>query len=580
MKIELVRGAEAARLAEEPAFQAAWRALVADQPQFALLQAPEFVLPWYQAYAGLWEPLLVLGRDGDGTLAGLLPLARRVADGRLAHAGAEQAEYHGWLVRPGRDEELLVPALERLARELPLRAWSWRWLPPGAATGWLGARALAAAGLHVLSEARPAPVWDLGDAEALARHDNRSLRAKRNRYRRRGELVLERVQDGPRARALLAELAAQCDFRQEAIHGVRPFADDPRKLEFFAQRVARFPAASHFSVLRCGSEALAFHLGGCDGRTCLLGLSSYAPQESKHSPGTLLLVELARALAAEGYRTLDLTPGTDAYKQRYATRQQELVRLRLFGSRTRRLGARLALRARTWLAAGAGGEGLARAERLERWQRGLSGARAALAHGEAGALLAGLSARAFERRTLECFTRAPQAPPPPAGAGTRARLQAFADLTVGANGHASPARRARLAAALARFSDGEVLYTVPVAQELACLGWRAPAPSGDLAEALTAAGWLAQGSELLIVERRVERLAGEPEALAECVAAMLAGREVAAAGATLCLEPPTPDERAALAALGFQSRGRLRRRRVLGRAPVWSARPAQAGGAT
>lgn len=569
MKIELVRGAEAAQLAEDPAFLAAWRGLVAVQPQLALIQAPEFVLPWFQAYQGLWEPLLVLGRDAEGTLAGLLPLARRARDGRLAHAGAEQAEYHGWLVRPGGDEELLVPALERLARELPFGAWSWRWLPPGAATGWLGARALAAAGLHVLSEARPAPIWDLTDAEALARHDNRSLRAKRNRYRRRGELVLERVQDATRARALLAELAVQCDFRQEAIHGVRPFADDPRKLEFFAERVARFPAASHFSVLRCGSEALAFHFGGCDGRTCLLGLSAYAPQESKQSPGTLLLVELARKLAAEGTRTLDLTPGTDAYKQRYATRQQELVRLRLFGSRVRRLGARAGLRTRAWLAAGTPGAGLERAERLERWQRGLSEARATLSHGGARALAAHLARRTFERRTLACFTRAPEAPAPPATAGERVRVQAFTDLAAGTNGSA-PARRARLVEALERFADGEVLYTVPGAEGPRGLGWRAAAPAGALAEALAAQGWLASGDELHVL------VGDDAAALADCLARMLA-ESTPGAGVTLCLAPPDAAGRAALAALGFRARGRLGARRWLGRAPAWRVTRSEGG---
>jgi CelD/BcsL family acetyltransferase involved in cellulose biosynthesis len=569
VKIELVRGAEARQLCEDAAFQQAWRARVAADGKLALVQGPGFVLPWYRAYDATHEPVLVLGRSAGGEFEGLLPLARRVADGRLAHAGAEQAEYHGWLVRPGGDEEFLVPALTELRRTLGFTSWSWRWLPPGAPSGWTGARALAAAGIHVALERRPSPLWDLAQPAAIEAHDNRSLRAKRNRYRRRGEVRLERVSDPARTRALLPVLAAQCDFRQEAIHGVRPFAADPRKLEFFALR-QEFPAANHFSVLWCGDEPLAFHFGGCDGRTCLLGLSSYAPHEGRNSPGTLLLVELARLLAADGYRTLDLTPGTDAYKQRLATGHQELVRVSLAGSRVRRAALQVLNRSRTALVAGAGAYDVAQAERLSRVRVGLARARARLIEGPR-ALFGSTPAAWGPRQRLSCFRHEPGSRGTP-GPGPTVRVNGFAELQASLADRGPGERRARLAEALASFAAGDVLYTTSSGGRLARFGWRARAGSGPLPRALAAASLVASEGEVFLLSAPLLAGGGTAELVA-LVARMLADREATpVAGLVLCLPRPSADERRAVEALGFRAVGQADRRARLWGDASWRVR--------
>lgn len=570
MRIALVTGAEARRRCADAGFLAAWRALVAAETKHALVQAPEFVLPWYGAYAEGCEPLLVEGRAADGELVALLPLARR-AQGTLVHAGAEQAEYHGWLTRAGRDGEFLVPALEALRAGPGFAGWRWRWAPPGADTRWTPE--LEARGFTVVREERPAPVWELARSERLAGLlENRSTRAKFNRYRKRGELVLERVRDPARTRALLAVLARQCDFRQEVVHGVRPFGDDPRKLEFFVARQA-FPEANHFTVLRCGEEPLAFHFGACDGRTCLYGLTSYAPHEGKHSPGTLLLIELARALAAEGFHELDLTPGSDPYKQRFATGERDLVRLGFFAGRRAAWRARVGGRARRALLGPLGTELGLRPERLQRLQRGLREARGELARRRLGGLARRAAGFVLERRTLTCL-----APPPALHAASVARpvrVQAWEELLALEAPRSHPSRRVLLSETLERFTDGGVLYSVPGASGPERLAWRLPAPKGELAEALVRAGWLAPQGELV---RVVPPLAATraPEALAALLERALGE---AAAPALVVLEDASADEAAALAALGFRVLGCARLRRLLRERPTWDLEPAAGGGA-
>ena len=571
MRIELVAGTEARRRCADAGYLAAWRALVAAETKHALVQAPEFVLPWYRAYAEACAPLLVEGRDADGELVALLPLARR-ADGTLVHAGAEQAEYHGWLARAGRDAEFLVPALEALRGGPGFAGWRWRWAPPGADTRWTAE--LETRGFTVVREERAAPVWELARTERLAGLlENRSTRAKFNRYRKRGELVLERVRDPARTRALLSVLARQCDFRQEVVHGVRPFASDPRKLEFFVAR-QEFPAANHFSVLRCGDEPLAFHFGACDGRTCLYGLSSFAPHESKHSPGTLLLIELARALAAEGFHELDLTPGSDPYKGRFATGERALVRLAFFPARRAAWRARASGEARRVLSGPMGTELGLRPERVQRLQRGLREVRGELARRRLGGLARRAAGFLVERRTLVCCA------PPRAGLAPvqapEVRAQAWEELLALEAPGPYPSRRVLLSETLERFADGGTLFSVSGARGPVRLAWRLPAPKGELAEALARAGWLASEGELVRVPAPFA--GGEAPGV---LRALLARALAEGAGpALVALEECGADELSALVALGFRVLGRARLLRLMRERPSWQLEPVTSGGGT
>ena len=84
------------------------------------------------------------------------------------------------------------------------------------------------------------------------------------------------------------------------------------------------------SVLKVGDLVVAAHLGLSDGKVCVLGTPAHSPFHAVHSPGKLQLLMLGVELAAEGFEALDLTPGDDAYKERFATNHDQVHVLTVF----------------------------------------------------------------------------------------------------------------------------------------------------------------------------------------------------------------------------------------------------------
>lgn len=577
VKPEIVADSDARRLLADEAFLGAWRGLAARDAKFTLLQEPEFALAWYRAYADTHAPLLVSARAGDGELLGLLPLAQEAGTGALVHAGAHQAEYHGWLATPEHDQEFLVQALLELRRTVGFGSWSWRWMPPGAASAWTDSPELRGAGIHAVSEERAAPIWDLRQRDKLDKIlASSAIRSKVNRYKRRGAYRFERITEPARAAALLSVLSRQCDYRQEVLHAVRPFADDPRKAAFFRERLA-YPAANHFSVLWCGDEPLALHCGVTGRGTCLLGLAAYSPAESRNSPGTLLLVELARALTAEGCHELDLTPGTDPYKLRFANGERRLCRPTLHTSRYRRLRSRVLVAARARVQRAAATRELEVQERLQRCKRELGHAARELASGRLGGLARRAREGLWAERAYACLRLERPVAPARADLG-EVRVQAYADLMEYDRRDPFPSRRALLAEAEERFSDGEVLYSVRVDGRLALIGWRA-GKSGAAHDALQRLAVLGEGASLLYAFTDLAEPAA-PGAFEACLWRMQLDAAAAGEGqVVVCIERRDAAKRAAAERLGFRGGCVAVRRNVLGRGSSWRlARRSLAGG--
>jgi CelD/BcsL family acetyltransferase involved in cellulose biosynthesis len=341
LKVTLFQGRQAERLLSDAAFVADWQALARKTDMVTVIQEPPFVLTWYRQYADVFRPMLVVGRDSEGTLVGLLPLAYSDAEREMAHAGAWQGEYHGWVCTPEAEREFLPKAIIAIQSHFPLRTWTWRWMPPGANRQWLQARELRRHGIYVSTIEQEPPVLDLNDEDRVRKiRRNKSLRAKMNRYARRGALRLERITSPERAAEIFDDLILQTDFRQMAVHGEKPFASDPHKKNFYLARL-QFPQNNHFTVLWWNEQPLAYHFGACDDSTVYLGLTGYDPRESKNSPGILLMVQLIERLREEGFRYFDLTPGEDEYKDRLGSHRRKVVEPTFYFNRRDKLTADL-----------------------------------------------------------------------------------------------------------------------------------------------------------------------------------------------------------------------------------------------
>ncbi|MDX1944665.1 MAG: GNAT family N-acetyltransferase [Pirellulaceae bacterium] len=77
--------------------------------------------------------------------------------------------------------------------------------------------------------------------------------------------------------------------------------------------------AGRLSVLWADGKPLAVHFGLASGGVLHYWFPTYDPEQTRGSPGLVLLLKLAEAAAARGIRRLDLGKGPEEYKQSFAS---------------------------------------------------------------------------------------------------------------------------------------------------------------------------------------------------------------------------------------------------------------------
>ncbi|MFK8008553.1 MAG: GNAT family N-acetyltransferase [Saprospiraceae bacterium] len=322
LQTKLIKDEDAIALLTNPIFQNEWKKLATQSMGFTQLQEADFLTTWYIHYSAIFSPIFIFSRNEKNEMVGLIALAWHKEKEYLVHAG--NAEYHGWLAT----EEVTIPFLKDMFRMvkdgLNVEKWSWNWMPSG-----LNAASLQAAAsdeMSLLVEEEGSPIWQLDNEEKLTKLlKSRSNRSKFNRYKKRGEYRYEIITESDRIREILEIAQYQCDLRREAMNNSRPFAEDPYKIDFCSE-LMNFSNKLHVSAMWLDDQLLAFHMGVEDGERVCFGMISYDPSESKQSPGTLLIIELAKHLKESGYKILDMTPGTNSYKDRFANFYETLYR--------------------------------------------------------------------------------------------------------------------------------------------------------------------------------------------------------------------------------------------------------------
>jgi len=255
---------------------------------------------------------------------GLMALATERAGGKLTFAGAHQAEYHVWLALPG-EQTFIIETLPRL-QELGFSSLTFTYLPPGTPLEWLQDGWNRRSTLRAVRR----PLLAVDNTEAVSD----SLNKKKNRRR------LEKLQaEGPLSFLELHtpdeldpyydEIIDFCDFRTGAVHGSCPFREDPRKRAFYRALMAQ-EGLLHVTVMTLKGKVVAAHIGIRNKSEVMLGIVGHSPFLAEHSPGKLHILQLGLLLHQEGFSSLDLTPGGDAYKDDRATRYDEAYVLSIF----------------------------------------------------------------------------------------------------------------------------------------------------------------------------------------------------------------------------------------------------------
>ncbi len=315
---------EALRVIASSEFQSQWRALASNCPWGTTLQTPEFACTWYQCYEEVYSPLILVRYAASGEMDGLMALATDRVSGKLTFAGAHQAEYNVWLALPG-EQTFIVEALRRLQR-LGFSSLTFTYLPPGTPLEWLQAGWMRRSTIRTV----PKPLLTVDNPDSV----RDSLSKKKNRRR------LEKLQaDGPLSflelhtpdelDAYYDELIDFYDFRTGAFYGKCPFREDPRKRAFYRALMAQGQLL-HVGVMKVGQQFVAAHIGIRNKNEVMMVLAGHSPFLAAYSPGKLHILQLGLLLHQEGFSSLDLTPGGDAYKGDRADRYDEAYVLSIF----------------------------------------------------------------------------------------------------------------------------------------------------------------------------------------------------------------------------------------------------------
>lgn len=334
-------GDKAWDLLASPGFLLDWQELEAVCPWGTPFQSSHFVLTWLRHYRARFAPVVVTSRRPEGGLSGLLVLAASLERDALVVAGAHQAEYQAWLARPESQHDFVIRAVCALDEVLPGQDLQFKYLPRGLPVREL--LELAPFRERAVLEAHARPLMRLDEAQVRESLRKKSNKSRVARLQRLGPLAFARLTDPQDFAAVFDEVIASYDARQCVMKGVQPFAQDPCKKPFHLDLMRARPDFLHVTATTLAGRVIAAHIGVVGRDEVHLSILCHSDMHASQSPGKLHLLRLGELLLQEGKSVLDLTPGGDPWKERFANAHDEVYALTVFRSAAARRLQRLRL---------------------------------------------------------------------------------------------------------------------------------------------------------------------------------------------------------------------------------------------
>jgi CelD/BcsL family acetyltransferase involved in cellulose biosynthesis len=474
LRVETLQGHTAVVGALTPERLHEWGLLADAAKKVGVFQSPAFVLSWYEAYAEVCEPLLLLGRDPRGHVVGVMPLALAPGGG-LVFAGGEDCGYAGWLADPSLEDQFPAACVADLHESGRFRApWTWPWLAAGSSLAWAHSPVLRSKRIVAQVHAGVTPVVDL-QAEPLARFldpGKRHYRRNVARLQRTGEVRLVETAGRGATDSLFSRFQVLFDIRNLAQHGVAPFTDDPRRARFHRRLIESARASVLFYTLFAGNVPVAFRLDLRDRRRVMARMTAFDHRWAAASPGTLIFDLIAEQLKSEGYEILDYAPGRALYKNEVANVHEAVQALTLWpwAGAARVARARATIRTTTRTALDAVGVSARKRNRLRALVARVR-ARSLLALGKAVAVR--LHRWAWSSDVIIVYQLDVDAwrEHHPITDDPRFHRDAVEDLLCGDDSPSDRSRQKLVTEAVERLAAGEHCYTAVVDGRLAHVGW-------------------------------------------------------------------------------------------------------------
>lgn len=320
--------------------EAEWRAFERNA-RCTVFQTFDWLAKW-QRHIGTPKgvrPAIVLGRNADGELLFIFPLAveKRGMFRCLTWLGSELCDYNAPLLSErfvgqadaGRFAHIWRDVMKLIRKKSVGR---FDFVDLGKMPETVGGEANPFLALKVQDHPSGAHLAGLGgDWETFYAAKRSPATRKKERKRLKqfgefGELRFVDAQDEIGRTSVVRELIAQ-KSHWFARMGVRDIFSKPGHREFFTD-VATDPKMSeivHVSRLDVGSTAAATSMGLRFGGSYCLVLSSYLDSElSRFGPGRIHLHELLRYAMGKGFRWFDFTVGDEPYKRDWSDKEVKL----------------------------------------------------------------------------------------------------------------------------------------------------------------------------------------------------------------------------------------------------------------
>lgn len=338
MKIDLLQDDNATTLINDPDFIRSWETICKKCKYSTYFQQPFFVRTWFSCYSNVWTPVIVLSRRETGDLAALWILAYSAATKTLTHPGSHQAEYQTWISLPGCDIPFVSAAWVEITQQLTFSSLKIKYHPSTALTEALHSSPDISGISLVRYHKRPILTLNLDEIEASFK--KKSNKSRFNRLKRLGELNFREIKTSEDLDAVLDQLIDFYDFRQGATNASTPFRSDPQKKRFLSNLLADPEGGAHVTVTSLNGHPISAFWGGVSSSTVHLGMLIHSPFYAEHSPGKLHIMQLSKHLLESGIEKIDITPGGDPWKERFANSHDHVAEIELFRTGRSRLIAK------------------------------------------------------------------------------------------------------------------------------------------------------------------------------------------------------------------------------------------------
>jgi CelD/BcsL family acetyltransferase involved in cellulose biosynthesis len=322
----------------EASHVARWRALQSENDH---LQSPYFAVEFTCAVGAVRSDVFVTVVEAAGSVVGYFPFQRGPLGAGRPVAGS-LSDAHGVIAAPS------TPlSAASILRQSHLAYWEFDHLVAGQC--WFEPCAMERAVSPALDLSRGFDAYRAGRARAGHGRIQQLERKARKMAREVGPLRFE-------AHGLDRE-ALECVLRWKSEQCVRTGVPDFFARAWTRELVERILAIQEpqfsgaLSTLRAGDQLVAAHVGMRSATVWHWWFPGYDVAYAAYSPGSVLLLRVAEAAAAQGLRILDLGKGDDPYKQSFAD-----CEIPLFGGCATRpsvavAARRAAHRAEAWLRA-------------------------------------------------------------------------------------------------------------------------------------------------------------------------------------------------------------------------------------